>query len=127
MVQVKIKLDAGAIAQEYTRRAIKWVNRALPILLQELKNLTPEDTKEMLDSYVVEKAQYDGGRVVWVIGNTAGHAIYVEFGRRWVKFWYHKPKWSLFYVWEGNRTFTRAVDNKREEITKIIFDSIDKW
>jgi len=121
-----IELNVWSITAEYLRRIKIGIDKALPILLEELKSLTPEDTKEMLNSYVVQRAELNWDSVVWSIGNEAEHAIYVEYGRGWVKFWYHKPKWSLFYVWEWNRTFARAVDNKREEIIKIIYNEIDK-
>jgi hypothetical protein len=35
---------------------VSGINRALPILLEELKRLTPEDTKEMLNSFTTKRA-----------------------------------------------------------------------
>jgi hypothetical protein len=43
--------------QYYEKRIIAGINKALPILLEELKRLTPEDTREMLNSYVVDEAK----------------------------------------------------------------------
>jgi len=121
-----IKLDAWSFELEYKKRIVRWINRALPVLLEELKRLTPEDTREMLESYKVTNAKVDGDSVVWVIWNEAEHAIFVEYGVEWVIFWYHKPKWKLFYTWVGNRTFARAVDNKRDEIISIIYQEINR-
>ena len=93
-----IELNAWAFEAEYNKRIVRGINRALPVLLEELKRLTPEDTKEMLNSFVEQKAQVEWDTIVWIIGNEADHAIYVEYGRGGIQFWYHKPKWSLFYV-----------------------------
>lgn len=120
-----IELKAWAFEREYRKRILVWINKALPILLEELKRLTPEDTKEMLNSFV-STASVEWDTIVWMIGNEADHAIYVEYGRSGVKFWYHKPKWSLFYVWEWNRTFARAVDNTRDKIISIIYSEINR-
>jgi len=40
------------------------INKSLPILLEELKRLTPEDTRKMLDSYVVQSAKFDGDKII---------------------------------------------------------------
>lgn len=123
----KVELNAWSIAKELTKRVITGINKALPILLDELKRLTPEDTREMLSSYQVERAKFDWNSIIWVISNTADHAIYVE---RWQKgrvFIYQKPKWNKgFYVWEWNRTFARAVDNTREKVIQTIYNEIDR-
>ena len=121
-----IKLDIWTIAEEYTKRIAIWINKALPVLLNELKRLTPEDTWNMLNSYEVVKAKREWGVVSWSISNWADYAIYVEYWVGWLKFTYHKPKWTPFYHWIGNRTFARAVDITRDEITKIIYNEINR-
>jgi len=97
-----------------------WMRKSLLVLLEELKRLTPEDTKEMLNSYRVGGVTSKGENIVGEITNDADHAIYVEYWVDGVVFNYHKPKWNKFYSWIGNRTFARAIDNKREEILNII-------
>lgn len=121
-----IELDAWAFIKEYEKRIISWINKALPILLEELKRLTPEDTREMLNSYVVDNARVDWNSIIGSIGNTTDYAIYVEYGVWWLTFNYHKPKGSVFYQWVGNRTFARAVDNVRDRVLQIILDEIDR-
>ena len=51
-----IELNVGAFVSAITNRVKKAINLALPVLLDELKRLTPEDTGEMLNSYKVEQA-----------------------------------------------------------------------
>lgn len=121
-----IKLEAWAFEREYTKRIILGINKALPVLLAELKRLTPEDTKHMLESYVTQNAKLEWGTVVWSIGNTAEYVLQVEYWVWWLVFKYHKPKWVTFYKWVWNRTFARAVDNKREEIINIIYNEINR-
>jgi len=121
-----VKLDAGIIAKEMEKRVVLWINKALQVLLKELQRLTPEDTGNMLNSYEVENAKSDWNQVVGIIRNNADYAIYVERWVSWLTFTYHKPKWKPFYDWIGNRTFARAVDNKRDEVIKIIFTEIDR-
>ena len=98
----------------------------MPVLMEALKELTPEDSKTMLNSYRIESLKNEGGYIVWTITNDTDYAIYVEYGKEWVSFWYHKPKDSLFYVGEGNMTFHRAVDNSKKEITEIIYNEINR-
>jgi len=121
-----IELDVWAITKEFEKRVIAGINKALPILLEELKRLTPEDTRNMLDSYVVQSAQVEGWKIVWAIGNTAEYAINVEYGVWWLKYNYHKPKGSVFYQWIGNRTFARAVDNIRSKVENIIYQELNR-
>ena len=121
-----IPLNAWAFAAEYEKRIVIWINRALPILLEELKRLTPEDTREMLNSFVVNNATIEWNSVVGIIWNDADHAIYVEYWANWLAYNYHKPKWTPFYRGVWNRTFARAVDNKKDEIIRIIYQEINR-
>ena len=129
-----VPLVAWAFTREYDKRIVIWINKALPVLLDALKELTPEDTGEMLRSYKVENAKFEWQDIVWVISNDAGYAIYVEYWVNWLSYTYHKPKWTPFYKWSQsskyggvwNRTFARAVDNTRDRITKIIYNEIDR-
>ena len=120
-----VPLSAWAFEAVYESRIRIWISKALPILLQELKDLTPEDTKEMLWSYRVETVKSEKGNIVWTITNDADYAVYVEYWVWGITFWYHKPKWSLFYTWVGNMTFHRAVDNSRDRIIQIIYNEIN--
>lgn len=115
-----IKLDAGAFIDYYTSALKRGISKALPILLAELKRLTPENTGEMLDSYVVTEPVMVGWVIRAVIENKSWHAIYVEYWTSGLVFNYHKPKWKVFYSWVGNRTFARAVDNVRKKVIAII-------
>ena len=121
-----VKLDAWAFITYFTDRVISGIRKALPVLLEELKRLTPEDTKEMLNSYVVNDPVVVDWVVKWVIENTSWHAIFVEYWVGWLKFNYHKPKGSVFYSWVGNRTFARAVDNVRKKVIEIILAEINR-
>jgi len=121
-----VPLEAWAFSREYEKRVKIWIKRALPVLLEELKSLTPEDTREMLNSYRIEALTDSWWKIVWTITNDADYAIYVEYWSEWVMFWYHKPKWSLFYIWHWNRTFARAVDNSREKIIEIIYNEVNR-
>lgn len=98
----------------------RWMRQSLRVLLAELVRLTPENTREMVNSYRIEWLTRQWNNIVWTITNDADHAIYVEYGSTWLAFNYHKPKWSVFYTWVWNRTFARAIDNKRDEILQII-------
>lgn len=121
-----VPLKAWAFIAIYEKRVIRWIEKALPVLLEALKELTPEDTGEMLNSYRIESVKNEWGDIVWTITNDTDYAIYVEYWVGWVKFWYHKPKWSLFYIWEWNMTFHRAVDNTRDKIIMIIYNEINR-
>ncbi len=104
-------------------KLIKAIREWLNILLLELKKNTPEDTKEMLRSYKVIDVQKRGDTYVGVIGNSADHAIYVEYWQDRI-FNYHKPKWSVFYRGVWNRTFQRSLLSVQDKIYKLVTDAI---
>jgi len=120
-----VPLNAWAFVAIYSSRVKAWIKKATPVLLEELKSLTPEDTKDMLNSYRTEFKE-TAEWIVWIITNDKDYAIYVEYWVKWVMFWYHKPKGSLLYVGEWNMTFHRAVENKEDEITMIIYNEVNR-
>jgi len=121
-----VALNAWAFVAEYEKRVVRGVRKAIPVLMEELKRLTPEDTKNMLSSYRIESLKFEDGNIVWTITNDADYAIYVEYWANWLRFNYHKPKWSTFYTWVWNMTFHRAVDNTRNQITLIIYNEVNR-
>lgn len=58
--------------------------------MEELKRLTPEDTKEMLNSYRVDKEKIRSDTFEATITNDAEHAEKVEYGEGRI-YDYHKP------------------------------------
>lgn len=122
-----IKLEVWAFVEHFTKWVERGIAKALPILLEELKRLTPEDTKEMLNSYEVKQPIQIDWVIRWEITNNSDHAIYVEYGVNGNVYMYHKPKGNPFYSGVGNRTFARAVDNVRDRITSLIHNEINQW
>jgi hypothetical protein len=53
--------------------------KAGKIFLEECKRLTPEDTREMLQSYRISDVERFGNNYRIIISNEAEHAIYVEY------------------------------------------------
>jgi len=49
-----VKLDLWSFEKEIKKRVTIGIRKWLLVLMEELKRLTPEDTKEMLNSYVME-------------------------------------------------------------------------
>ena len=123
----KIELNVWSITAHFEGRMVIAINNILVILLEELKRLTPEDTKEMLNSYHVEEAKVDGNIVIWSIRNDSDHAIYVEYWVWSLTYNYHKPKGSVFYSGIGNRTFARATDNIKSRAEQIILSELKRW
>jgi hypothetical protein len=74
----------------------------------------------MLNSYEILNVIKVWWTYIGSVVNNASHGIYVEFGSSGKTFNYHKPAWVPFYSWVGNRTFARAMDNKRQEMVAII-------
>lgn len=122
-----VELNVWTVAKEMETRLIRWINKALDVLLDELKLLTPEDTKDMLNSYVVKQAQNTGNwTIVWEISNTVWYAIFVEYWVKWLSFNYHKPKGTVKYSGIGNRTFARAVDSVNQKVLEIILSELNR-
>ena len=120
MVKIDLVKHFGLVKKEFQKALERGMRKALLVLLEELKRLTPEDTKKMLASYRVVWVRQEGDKIIGTIWNDAEYAIYVEYWVKWKAFNYHKPKWSIFYSGVGNKTFARALDNKRQEILDII-------
>lgn len=121
----KVELEVWALIWATQKWVISWISKAIDILEKELKALTPEDTKEMLRSYVKQLKTTDS-EVIGQVWNTSKHAIFVEYGVEGKQYNYHKPKWNVFYKWVWNRTFARAIDNKKQDILSIIQKEIWK-
>ena len=105
-------------------RIIKAIREGLNILLLELKKNTPEDTKEMLNSYKVVDVVKQWDVFVGVIGNKAWHALIVELGVSGRVYNYHKPKGTTFYRWVGNKTFERSLLSVQDRIYKLVLDAV---
>lgn len=113
------------------QRKIEWrlivaIRQWLNILLQELKKITPERSREMLNSYKIWDVTKVWDTYIGSIGNTAKHSIYVEFGVNGRVYKYHKPQWSVFYTGVGNKTFQRALVSSQDKIYKLIQQAI-RW
>ena len=124
-----VKIDITNDIWQLTNAMLNWVERGMRkwilVLMEELKRLTPEDTREMLNSYRIEPMKFDWTNLIAEITNDTDYAIYVEYWSSvWIKFWYHKPKWSLFHTWVWNRTFARASDIAQPKILQIILHEL---
>lgn len=116
--KMRVALTEWNLVKYFFNKLIWRQSKQWNILLNELKRLTPEDTWEMLSSYVMDTKR-EWFKYITTIKNTAPYAIFVEY---WVKskvYNYQKPKWQIFYRWVGNRTFARSIDNTN---SKIIWD-----
>jgi len=122
-----VELNIWAVTWAINARIKLWIRRAIPILMKALKELTPEDTKTMLNAYRIEEIKDEWNRIIGTISNDTDYAIQVEYWVDWLMFNYHKPRWSVFYTWVWNRTFARAVDRSRNECMNIILNTIEKW
>jgi hypothetical protein len=114
----KLNFDVWKLIWATEKWLLSWIKKAVVVLEEELKRLTPEDTLEMLNSYESE-VQSNWDSVEGTVWNKAEHAVFVEY---WAEkaYNYHKPKWSVFYKWVWNRTFARWLDGKKTEILSII-------
>jgi len=116
------------IKQALEKQALKWVNKALEFLKEDIDKKTPEDTKTLLKNNKIQQATSWGWLISWSVYNDAPYAWFVEY---WVKWWwynFHKPKWNIFYVapaWEGAAMFRRATDEKRDEVNNIIKKAVN--
>ena len=119
-VQLNVDKITDSLSKKFEQKIYLWIKKALEVLLEELKRLTPEDTGNMLRSYKVHNITKVWDKYIWTISNDSDYAIYVEYWVQGRKFEYHKPKWTTFYTWVGNRTFARAMDNKEKEMIAII-------
>jgi len=108
--------------RQVSDKLVNGVNEALGVLQREVDARTPEDTKKLLQNNRIVSAQRQWPSVVGAIENDTEYAAYVEFWVKWKAYRYHKPKWTVNYIWVGARMFTRA----RDESQDLIRNEIDK-
>jgi len=101
------------------------INTALEFIKNEAEDRTPEDKKILVKSFEIERAVELWNKIIWKVKNDTPYAFFVEFWTKRAKN-YHKTKWSVFFrsgdynglPWA--RMLTRAVDENRTEINKIL-------
>ena len=113
---VKYKFDITKIIQAKKNELIDKINFVAMDYLEEVNRLTPEDTQTLLRNNRIKPAHREWKSIVASVYNATRYAYDVEFGFHWIEMNYHKPKWITVYRGVGNRTFARALDNKREKI-----------
>jgi len=67
-----------------------WINKALPVLKEDLEIKTPTKSWELIQGYTIESAKQSSTRIVWKVINETKYANIVN---SWVKnkvFNYHK-------------------------------------
>lgn len=107
------------------KRLTNNVNDALKFVKSEAEDRTPEDKKELVKNFEIEPAKEVWNKIVWKVRNDTPYSFFVEFGTRRAKN-YHKPKWTIaFRSWDYKglpwaRMLTRAVDENREQINKLL-------
>ena len=115
----KFKLNIKAINAELNDR-VEWaINESLDMLKIEIDKNTPEDTKNLLWNTEITKAIHVNNRMAGKIFNDTEYWLYVEYWL-WRSFRYNKPKWSIFYIGNGARMFTRAFDKLENKILNLI-------
>ncbi len=127
----KLKVTWVSLKQFYDKRIrkelVEWINSWLEVLKKEVDELTPEKTGDLIENNKVQLAAFlQFGRVSGSVYNDLDYAKYIEFGVQWRDYNYHK-KGTVIHTWVGNRTFTRAMDNKKAEIVNIIKNKIKIW
>jgi len=111
---IKIKFSVNEVMKEITNNTVDWLNSIAFDYKDEVDRLTPEDTQELLHNNTVEPVRRIWKTLVSSVYNNTEYASIVEYGITWKDYNYHKPKWTIMYTWEGNRTFARALDNIKE-------------
>jgi len=118
---VSISKQKDSLIQKLSKNLNDW----LDFIKAEAEDRTPEDTKKLLKSYKIEPASDLWKTITGKVINNAKHAFLVEFGTRRAKK-YNKPKGNVFFLsWEykglrGARMLTRAVDENRSRLSKIL-------
>ena len=113
-------------AKDLLWKYIKKVDKAVQILKDNIDSKTPEDTKKLLQNNRIKYAQLIWNRIVGSVYNETDYAYFVEYWVSWRSYNYHKPKGNVFfrgwqYNWlSWNRTFTRASDEIRKDLNKIL-------
>lgn len=99
----------------------EWVSKATDHLLEKIKEKTPEDTTNLINSYKVQKKNKSSE-----ISNSTEYAKIVEdwLGR---EFNYHK-NWSVYYrgYWAGMIKRTETEEYTNHEAQRILEKAIDE-
>lgn len=97
-----------------------WINEWLDYLKEKIEEKTPEDTKTLVWSYKIEKANVNWDIISWKVYNNTPYAFYVEYGVWGRIFKYNKPKGNIFKVWVWARMITTTKEQESKNIIEII-------
>jgi len=121
------KLDLWKYAKMYEKNLIKWVNKSLKVLKEEIDFRSPEDTLDFIQHNDIFEAENVGGEIIGSVYNDSEHNIWVEI---WFKSYdvnWSKKDWKFIRRWTGARPFTLSFDTKQEEIKDIIIKELKIW
>lgn len=107
-------------------KRLTWnLNDTLEFIKNEAEDRTPEREKNLVKNFEIEPAKSVWDKIIWKVKNNTEYAFFVEFWTRRAKN-YHKPRWTVFFKtgqYKGlpwARMLTRAVDENRVEINKLL-------
>lgn len=115
----KVNINSRRIMNNMKKKAYKKLDEFSDEFKNKVDEKTPENTKKLLWNTKKGKIFDLGASLHTRVYNNTEYAKYVEYGVSRI-FRYNKPKWKVFYRWEGAWMFGRTVHEMRDKLkTKL--------
>ena len=125
----KIELIFKNIEKDISKNLEIAIDKSTSILLDDVKEKSPTDTKKYIRWHKVEKSKKTGDIIKGSVYNDMEYAKEVEYWFRssavnWHK-WPPRNSSTRFYTWVGARVYARSYDENKDKIKDLITNSVN--
>lgn len=128
---VTLDISLWLQAKRITDKVIDSINFGIELISQSVKEKTPTDTMQLINSNRISPVVNDQYKYWVKISNDTSYAKYVEYWVRWRSYNYHKwPPRSpstRYYSWVGAKMFARTAIELENEIAEYISSQVASW
>lgn len=124
-----IWFNVNKITRKMEDRIIKWINKALETRVDYIKQISPEDSGDYIQSHSIRNAKRQWDVISWANSNNSDDAFWVEFWFRKAPVNWSKKDWLAIYNWVWANVMQRTTANPslRKQVAEIISRTLAEW
>lgn len=119
-MRVKVSVNLSKYKDIYDKKIINNINESLEVLEQSIDEKSPVDSWDYIKHNRKFKATKLWAKIIWSVYNDDPKAVNVEYWFRSSPVNWSKKDWKTMYTRTGARVYTRTIDEKENEIKKIL-------
>ncbi len=109
---VKIDFNVKKIFANYDKALVRWIDKALEFRDPFIKEISPVDTGDYIQSHKIRRAKVEGDSVVGSNYNDSDNAFGVENWFRKSPVNWSKKDWEAIFNWVGAKVMQRITDDQ---------------